>query len=282
MRILGIDVSHWEGQIYWPEASRYLGFAYFKCTDGINFVDPTFEANQAGLQAAGLAHAPFHYYQPAHDPGAQADHFIKTAGKDYKRYIVDVEEPAGRNELVEGVDQSLPSSLLSFLLRCTQLTGVKPAIYTSPGYWDEFVKPLPGWSHEYDLVVAHYTAEHLPDLPIGWNHWTIWQFSDFFFVPGCSCEVDGDWFNGTMDQCRWYFGNYRQVDPVVYSFKARSLFDKLHVRAEPSRLSKELAHLMKGDEVIIQQLAGQDVWVRHAGGWSCIEQAGYRYMEVLA
>jgi GH25 family lysozyme M1 (1,4-beta-N-acetylmuramidase) len=274
MRTIGIDVSHWEGQIDWQTASQVIGFAYYKCTDGLSFVDDTFEANRAACDQVGLAHAPYHYFQPGLDPLAQADHFIQTAGKGFKKYIVDVEEDAN-------ADNNLSGDLLTYLLRVFMLTGIRPVIYTSPGFWNEHLRPAPAWTKNYELIVAHYTAAHLPTVPVGWNNWSIWQFSDYYFVPGCSCEVDGDWFNGDLAACRQWFGNYRQVEPATYSFRARSLFNQLHVRLEPSTLAKETDHLAKGDEVIVEDLGGQDVWVRHSQGWTCVEKGGYRYMEII-
>jgi GH25 family lysozyme M1 (1,4-beta-N-acetylmuramidase) len=281
MRTLGIDVSHWEGHLDWPTVSQVVGFAYFKCTDGTYYVDPTFEANKLGCELAGLPHAPYHYFSPSEDPIAQANHFIDVAGRAFKRYIVDVEED-------EGADDHLPANLLSFLLYCQQLTGIKPAIYTSAGYWNEFINPKPlqggticAWARNYDLIVAHYTAAHQPTLPIGWDRWVAWQFSDYFFVPGSSSEVDADWFNGTLQECRQYFGNYHLVQPVPVGLQARSLFDQLHVRAEPSIIAKEIEHLSKGDVIAIDNLGGQDVWIRHSRGWTCVEKNGYRYMEVI-
>lgn len=274
MRIIGVDVSHWEGSIDWQEASHFVPWCYFKCTDGVGGVDYTFDLNRKGCQQNGIPHAPYHYYQPGQDPATQADHFIAVAGKDFKRYIVDVEEE-------EGVDDKITSDVLVFLLRVAQLTGRRPAIYTSAGYWNQFIKPKPAWSQSYELIVAHYTAEHTPILPIGWSTWTAWQFSDHFFFPGCYSAADGDWFAGSLDQVREWFGNYRPVEPVTYSFHARSLFDQLHVRSSPSTLAKEIDHLNKGETVEIEQLGGQDVWVRHAQGWTCVEKAGYRYMEII-
>jgi lysozyme len=274
MRTLGIDVSHWEGPIDWQQASRSIGFAYFKCTDGMVWVDPEYDHNRIGSYQAGLARAPYHYFQPGEDPTAQAVHFIHVAGKNCPRYIVDVEEDAD-------ADENLPGNLLAFLLRCEQLTGIKPAIYTSSGYWKEFSKPVPGWTKSYELLVAHYTADHVPTLPIGWEQWRIWQFSEYFFCPGCSTEVDGDWFNGTLEQCRQWFGNYRQIEPPLISLRARSLFDQLHVRVDPGIACKEVDHLAKGQEVVIDQLGGQDVWIKHSEGWSCVEKDGYRYMEII-
>jgi lysozyme len=274
MRTFGVDVSHWEGVVDWHAAAAGIGFAYYKCTDGINFVDPQFSNNKQGCNSVGLAHAPYHYYQPSLDPIAQANHFIKTAGYFYKRYIVDLEKQEN--------DPHITGNLQAFLLRVQSLTGIKPAIYTSAGYWNEFVNPKPSWAHEYDLLVAHYTAERSPILPIGWTTWCIWQFSDFWYFPGCLETSDGDWFNGTIDQCRAWFGNYRHVDlPGFTSTRVRSLFPDLHVRHMPSTISKAVDHLAKDEIVDLKDLGGKEVWIKHQRGWSCVEKDGYRYMEVI-
>jgi len=274
MKTFGVDVSHWEGLIDWPVASRWVPFVYYKCTDDVKFIDPSFASNKAGCMAAGIPHAPYHYYQPLLDPIAQAEHFIRTAGKGYSRYIVDLEEP----DRVEGITQKLQA----FLERVEQLTAIKPAIYTSAGYWNDFIHPKPAWSKDYDLIVANYTQAHLPSLPIGWITWRIWQFSDCWFFPGCTETADANWFNGDLAAARAWFGNYREVDPPVYNkTQARSLFPNLHIRHLPNTLAKEVGHLAKGETVQVNDLGGKEVWIKHTRGWTCVEKDGYRYMEVI-
>ncbi|MGE5123329.1 MAG: glycoside hydrolase family 25 protein [Acidobacteriaceae bacterium] len=274
MLTFGVDVSHWEGFIDWQTASRWVPFVYYKATDGTKFVDNTFTHNQQSCNSLGMPHAPYHYYQAEQDPIAQANFFISTVGRLYKRYILDLEDPPGTKKIA--------AELLAFLKRCEQLTGIKPAVYTSAGYWNEFVLPRPTWSHNYELLVAHYTLAHTPTLPVGWKSFVVWQFSEHFYFPGCSAAADGDWFNGDLRQAREWFGNYRQVDPPTVSYtRLRSYFDGLHVRQQPDKRSRELDHLNKGDQVTLEELGGKDVWVRHAKGWTCVEKDGYRYMEVI-
>jgi len=272
MRTFGVDVSHWEGAIDWSVASQWIPFVYYKCTDGTNYIDVTFLANKTGCQQAGLPHAPYHYFQPTLDPISQADHFIKTAGDGYHRYIVDVEGKVPCN----------PRLLQQFLKRVEELTSIKPAIYTSAGFWNEFVNPKPTWAHNYDLIVAHYTIQPRPILPIGWDKYVIWQYTDHYYFPGCKEKADGDWFNGELDWCREWFGNYQEIDPPVFNHtRVRSLVDNLHIRHLPSKLSKEVGHLAKGEIVDVLDLSGKDVWIKHNRGWSCVEKDSYRYMEVL-
>jgi GH25 family lysozyme M1 (1,4-beta-N-acetylmuramidase) len=274
MPTLGVDVSHWEGTIDWSTAAGAIGFAYFKCTDGIKLVDSQFEQNRGGVSTVGIPHAPYHYYQPTLDPLVQAEHFIRTAGTDYPRYIVDIESP----------DRIFDSAarLQAFLQQVEHLTTRKPAIYTSAGYWNEFIQPTPAWASQYDLVVAHYTTQHAPTLPHGWDHWTIWQFSEHFWFPGCLETADGNWFNGSLSDMRKWFGNYRPVDPPVYNrTRVRSQLNELHIRMNPTTYSKEIGHLSKGEIVEIEELGGSDVWIKHERGWTAVECKGYRYMEVI-
>jgi lysozyme len=276
MRTLGVDVSHWEGTIDWQAAKGNPSFAYYKCTDGIKFVDDQFLHNRQGCAEAGLAHAPYHYYQPALDPITQAEHFIHTAGKDYKRYIVDLEQPER--------DENITQKLQTFLERVELLTASRPAIYTSAGYWNEFVHPKPDWASSYDLIVAHYTLAHQPLLPIGWNTWRIWQFSDFWNFPGCAEQADADWFNGNLEECNTWFGNavLPQVPlPAQANLKLRSLFNELRIRQSPNLQARQNGFLAQGEIVEAEELGGFDVWVRHSRGWTAVERGGYRYMEIV-
>lgn len=273
MRTHGVDVSHWEGTIDWVEASNWVPFAYFKCTDGINLLDNTYLPNKKGCQAAGLPFAPYHYFEPEHDSISQAEIFVKKAGDHTGRYIADFEEP--------GYD--LPSKYKLFLDRVELLTGRRPAIYTRASFWNEKVKPTPTWAHEYELIVAHYTIAHIPILPIGWDKWIMWQYcEDGYYFSGCPSPTDANWFNGSLDQMRFWFGNYHQVTlPPIRPFQVKSLFDNLHIRQLPNMVSKEVGHLAKGETVDVEELGGAHLWVKHSRGWSAVEIGGYRYMEVV-
>jgi GH25 family lysozyme M1 (1,4-beta-N-acetylmuramidase) len=276
MLTFGVDVSHWEGAIDWSVASQWIPFAYYKCTDGETKTDITFMANKMGCTNAGIPHAPYHYFQPTLDPIKQADHFIKVAGDGYHRYIVDIEEKQGVSTPWN------PNHLHDFLQRVEELTLIKPAIYTSAGFWNEFVNPKPSWAHQYDLIVAHYSLKHQPLLPIGWDKWTIWQFTDCFYFPGCKEKSDADWFNGNLDQCRAWFGNFSPVDrPVFNKTRLRSQFNHLHIRRSPTTYAEEVGLLGKGEIVELDDISGTDVWIKHNRGWSCVEQNDYRYMEVV-
>ena len=111
----------------------------------------------------------------------------------------------------------------------------------------------------------------------------IWQFSDFWNIPGSEAVVDGNWFNGSLEQCRQWFGNYKPAlpftdqmaeteqaqDPELEGWFQRSLFDNLHIRQSPSMNARITGNLEKGEIVEVEDLGGDDVWIRHERGWSC-------------
>jgi lysozyme len=279
MRTLGVDISHWEGEIDWEAAYPWMPFVYFKATEGTSWVDPQFYNNKAGCDKFGIPSAPYHYWHPEYDPVAQANHFIATAGK-YPRYIVDVEDRK------DNIPADIVGRLYKLLTVCEELTGIKPAIYTSAGYWNQYMNPIPKWADDYDLIVAHYTTKRNPIIPNGWLTWKIWQFGDNFMMQGCKEYCDGDWFNGTLDECREWFGNYRPVtapppQPVGELQFAVEYADGLRIRNAPS-LNADIVGLLNDGEVIeAWDVAGADAWVKHNRGWSAKKIGNTNYLELV-
>src|SRR5215217_9613824 len=61
----GIDVSHWQGTINWPQVrSAGKEFAFVKATESTNYVDPTAAGNVANARAAGLLVGVYHFARP--------------------------------------------------------------------------------------------------------------------------------------------------------------------------------------------------------------------------
>ena len=277
MRTIGTDVSHWSGDINWIEAWDYLPFVYYKATDGVNFIDGWFGSNHDECDAVGMPHAPYHWWQETQDPIAQANHFCDTlidSGDGYKQTIIDVEPVI-----------LVPNSaykLKQLLDRVEQRRGKKPAIYTSANYWDNYVKPLPAWTNQYDLLCAHYKYGSDPTLPLGWtkDKLKMWQFTDKFWFPGCDAGADGNWFYGSLQECRNWFGNYHPYNPPPPSkkFRMRVTADKLYIRSGPSTSYPGVGFLYKGDIIAVEDIAGQDAWVKHEKGWSCCKVSIYKYL----
>jgi GH25 family lysozyme M1 (1,4-beta-N-acetylmuramidase) len=101
-----------------------------------------------------------------------------------------------------------------FLDKVEELTGRKPMIYTSPGFWNTYCSPPPSWTPDYDLWVAHWGVQE-PTLPNGWTSYVLHQIGDEGSVPGIDSFVDENYFLGDEDDAREYFGGESMFPKMV-------------------------------------------------------------------
>jgi hypothetical protein len=173
------------------------------------------------------------FYRPAFDaePAAQAEAFVSVLGGDQGELplVVDVE----RDVRADGTPVPPPFAVLEPGLRAcveriAQLVGRKPLIYTSAGYWDEFLGVL-SWAQAYDLWVANWvtiwTPGSRPRLPRNWTIYRFWQYSADGNGQGAnlgvqSPDIDLNLFNGDVAALRSYANN----PPVVVPPTERTLW----------------------------------------------------------
>ena len=200
--LAGIDVSHWQGgTIDWSKvAASGVSFAIAKASEGTSVVDPTYAENVAGASAAGIRIGAYHFAQPSTKVGeaaAEADHFVKIA----RNAAGDV-LPALDIEHMNGLTTSqLQTWVAEWLSRVNARLGVRPMIYTSPGFWRGAMGDTSWFAdHGYTVLwVAHWGVRS-PTVPAndwGGHGWTYWQWTDCWHVQGISGCVDGDRYNGT-------------------------------------------------------------------------------------
>jgi GH25 family lysozyme M1 (1,4-beta-N-acetylmuramidase) len=199
----GIDISHWQNEIDWTRvAGAGKRFAFMKASEDHDYVDPTYGLNRARAKAAGLRVGAYHFAQPSKTAGdalAEADHFLDTAVIDAGDLppVLDLEQYNGLS-----VSQ-MQTWVRTWLDRVHDRTGVHPAIYVSPNFWenrmgntDEFAT-----SGYRTLWIAHWTTAAAPRVPAGdWAGfgWTFWQVTSDGAVPGISGRVDLNVFDGTL------------------------------------------------------------------------------------
>ncbi|MBL0015595.1 MAG: hypothetical protein IPP17_03940 [Bacteroidetes bacterium] len=76
--IRGIDVSRYQGKIEWAKVKQAgIRFAFIKATEGTDYVDPYFAVNWDEAKDKGIARGAYHFFRPAQDGKAQAEHFLK-------------------------------------------------------------------------------------------------------------------------------------------------------------------------------------------------------------
>ncbi|MBX9720105.1 MAG: glycoside hydrolase family 25 protein, partial [Candidatus Obscuribacterales bacterium] len=197
-KVKGIDVSNWQGTIDWKQVKNAgYQFAFMKATEGVDFVDHTFETFRKGARDAGLKEGYYHYFHPEESVAAQVKLFTDVIGKaepDSLRLVIDAEDPGKWTpyplaQRVKMVDD--------FLQGVKEKTGVTPqvSIYCSPNFADKILGNSPILS-KYSLWIANYGVDK-PTLPAPWGKWDFWQYTDAGKVPGINGKVDLDMFNGT-------------------------------------------------------------------------------------
>ena len=186
--IEGIDVSHYQGTVDWHAvAASGRRFGICKATEHTS-VDALFKANWAGIAAAGLHRAAYHYCHPGEDAIKQASAFegvVRAQATDL--LIADFETTDGQSKA------ACQTWLDTFLHELARLSGFMPVLYTSPLWFDGAVAD-PGHFAAWPLWVADYRAA--PRLPTGFKTWALWQYSSSGTVPGVGGRCDVNRFAG--------------------------------------------------------------------------------------
>ena len=203
----GLDVSDFDATVNWARVkSAGYSFAFTKATEGGTFRASTFPRNWRLMEQSGIIRGAYHFFRPTTDPERQARNFLD--------YINDV-DPIQEDDLPPALDlESFPNSVRrqwESLDRAERVRRVqtwidviedkikrRPIIYTSFGFWNEFMAGVTEFS-SYPLWVANYTTRRRPTLPREWSNWVFWQFTDTAEIPGIPTpDEDGDRFNGSL------------------------------------------------------------------------------------
>jgi len=171
----GIDFSHWDGLVDWDTTkSAGVQFAFCKATEGNAFLDNQFTRNREEAQRVNIPMGAYHYYTPAIDPIAQALWFTEVAPTCYGLpHVLDLESTTR-------VPANLRSRIQTFLREVTTITGQRPIIYTSFGFWSKYMGATDTlWALDYPLWIANYRDNAGPLIPRPWHpmQWAFWQYT---------------------------------------------------------------------------------------------------------
>lgn len=197
MKIIGIDVSTWQGKIDWKQV-KGAGIHYAILRSSFGSLDPSqvdnqFENNYKGAKAAGIPVGAYHYGYAVSEAEArqEARFFLDTIkGKQFGYPVYyDVEDNGTMGTLSR---QALTNVIKAF---CSEVgkAGYYVGIYASLSWLDNKFYPdqLP-----YDVWVAQYFTECQYSGQYG-----MWQYTSSGSVPGIQGGVD-------MNEC---YQDYPQI-----------------------------------------------------------------------
>lgn len=197
-KALGIDVSEYQDTIDWDEVETLdddyeLSFVFVRATVGNDRLDKRFKENWFQTKENKLIRGAYHYYRPNENSLEQAELFIKTVRleKGDLPPVLDIEK-LPENQSME----RLKVGLKRWLTMVEAHYKVKPIIYTSERYYDDFLKKE---FSDYLFWIANYNfyREKIDE------DWLFWQFTEKATVSGIKGNVDVNIFNGDLEQLRF-------------------------------------------------------------------------------
>ena len=185
--VKGIDVSHYQGKIDWARVREDgIKFAICKCTQGLNYKDPTYDENKKGVRENGIVFGSYHFAN-AMDAVQEADWYLANVGdiKDGEMLVLDWEK----------THANPPVWCKKFLDRVKAKTGKTPLFYSYQAKvlaitWPEICNDYPLWEARYPLNDVGVMGT--PPLTGSWADWKIWQYSSKGKVDGIIGNVDMD------------------------------------------------------------------------------------------
>lgn len=202
MKLKGIDVSKYQGNIDYTLLQSQVQFVISKVSEGVGYVDPTFVNNYNGTKSKGLGIGCYHFARPdlGNSAEAEANFFTKTiASRDgISLYVLDIEVTYG----------DLVNWSKAFLDKVYELTKVKPLIYLNQSQvknnnWQEVIAGGYGlWLAQYD-----YNFDGAP-AATPWPFVALRQYSNKEIFNGITGNVDANVFYGDREA----FNKYGQME----------------------------------------------------------------------
>ena len=184
-KILGIDVSHHQGQIDWNMVTSMsvkgdtIAFVYLKLSEGVDFKDSEAENNISTLSETDLPFGVYHFFRPQLSASKQADFFAKNCPKSYLKPVIDVEVNGDLSA------KQLIDSVKVFLNAVEKTLKVRPLIYTYESFYNDYFKS--STLKEEWFWIANYTRK---SKVYNDKHTLAWQFSESGTIDGISEKVD--------------------------------------------------------------------------------------------
>lgn len=290
LEILLLDISKWQddpnNQIL-PDFQKMKSMGVkgviIKCGEG-NGIDRAFSLYVRALELSGLPYGAYWYYNNKYSPSSQAKLFVDTIrGFTFKLGLwLDLED---RNS---GPYKGW-KYWYDFIVTLQSGYDGKIGIYTGYYYFVEHTLPTIisksslEWFAQFPLWIATYSVT--PMIPRPWTSETIWQFTDFLdglYYGVESRELDGNYFNGTLDEFNKFSGSSIVEEPkqetgMAEEYTMTPLKDGTRVRTDHNVFaqvvrSESAGTLVRGYEVWEAPADGNEVkrgdkWLRVVDGW---------------
>ena len=198
--VRGVDVSHYQGNIDWNKLeAQGVMFAFIKATEGSSHTDSMFQANWKNVAQTELRAGAYHFFSFESSGQTQAENFINTVSfiDNMLPPVVDV-EPYGKYKSVKD-NPAVISEMQDWLDAVEAEYGMKPVIYTTEAYYNDFIAAE---FQDYDIWIRSVYKQ-----PSDSVQWTFWQYSNRMRLDGYDGEerfIDMNAFNASVESFQAY------------------------------------------------------------------------------
>lgn len=229
-RPLGTDVSGYQPSINWTTVKNAgVAFAWTKATEGTDYVNPYFTAQEAGAKSVGIYIGAYHYARPSSHPNitgsnsadSEAAYFWSTAGSyvtsggTYCVPMLDWEDTGATIAAGFTVTQMSAwvnewCNAVSNYARANGVYGMKPVVYTGVWYsepsgtypglnstvtiWPDWIAAYPYCNSSGTVCgTPHPLTDPFPSNCYPWSSTPIWQYGNTNWSGG-----DSDVGSGTL------------------------------------------------------------------------------------
>ena len=181
--IHGIDISHYQGNVFWEIIgdNTNMAYVYLKASEGGDRIDEKFEHNIQLAHQYGLKVGAYHFFRPRTDLNKQLVNFMAQCRPKEQDLVpmIDIETKGGLST------EEFCDSLLKFIKLVETAYRQKPLLYTFTNFYNQ---NLIGRIDGYPLMVAQYTQRE-PVLADG-RDFTMWQYTGKGRINGINGYVD--------------------------------------------------------------------------------------------
>jgi GH25 family lysozyme M1 (1,4-beta-N-acetylmuramidase) len=198
---LGLDCSKYQKDITWSLAKAAgIDFAIIKITEGGTYHEDNIYNLKARILDAkknnvkvGYYHfaRPGNIFSPEQDASEEAQNALSHIGflpSANFPLTLDIEAYSDSNIWDNKVDHM--NKFIQTFINKLKDRNIDVIIYSYKSFLDDNASPIFG---SYPLWIAAYLNNpevNLPVIPIGWNEWQIWQFTEKGQVNGYNGDID--------------------------------------------------------------------------------------------
>ena len=187
--IHGIDLSHYQGQVFWQTVgdNTKMQYFYLKAPEGGDRIEDQYAQNIELAHRYGLKVGSYHFFRPKSELKKQLENFMAQCRPGDQDLIpmIDVESTGGLS------DEQFCDSLIRFLEMVGHAYRQKPLVYTGRNFYN---KHLIGQIDDYPLMVAMYANE--PPVLADDRDYLICQYTAKGRINGINTYVDKSRFMG--------------------------------------------------------------------------------------